>query len=147
MLKKQRKLLTCTMLLLALFFCSNAYVTHVSAETFAGEAISVKSVNTVSSRVYMSISNSGNASISAGVIGKAGTEKIQLTVHIQKYDNKAEKWVNIETWEKTKKSCSVSIDDSTALASRGTYRCKSIAKVSRDGKTEVVTMTSEKKKY
>ena len=100
-----------------------------------------------SSSVNLSISESGNTKILARVIGKAGTQKIQLVVKLQKYDSKTGKWKNVKTWEKTKMSSNIAVEYSYALNSKGSYRCKTSASVFKGGKSETVTMLSEKKKY
>ena len=146
MLKKQKKLFIGALLLSALSICG-LHPTAASAAISQENAVSVCSVNTASSSASLSISNSGSAVVSARVIGKAGTEKIQMTVKLQKYDSKTGNWKAVKTWEKTKMSSILSVEYNYSLSARGTYRCKMTASVVKAGKSETVSLTSDKKKY
>ena len=147
MLEKQRKLLIVSTLLLFSMMICGASPIDVSAAVQQDGIVSVYSMNTASSSVNMSISKSGNAKILARVIGKAGTQKIHLVVKLQKYDSKTGKWKNIRTWEKTRMSPNISVEYSHSLNAKGNYRCKTSASVYKNGKSETVTMLSEKEQY
>lgn len=146
MLKNQRKLFICLMLLVAAIISEN----NVSAATIEQNATSyivVQSVNTASSRVSLSISNSGTASVSAGVVGKVGTSKIQMTIKLQKYNNSSKSWKKVKSWDKTANSTTASFNATYKLDSKGTYRCKISTAVWKNGSVENVSMTSAKKTY
>lgn len=146
MFKKQRKLFICFALLVATIGSGN----NVSAATIEQNGTSlilVQSVNTASSRVGLSISNSGTASLSAGVVGKAGTSKIHMSIKLQKYNNSSKSWKNVKSWDKTANSANVLFNTTYKLDSKGTYRCKLSADVWKNGSKESVSITSDKKKY
>lgn len=146
MLKKTRKLLI-GLVLLAAIFCSESNVSASILGQNGANLIDLQSVNTAGSRLGFSISNTGTANISAGVVGKAGTSKIQLNVKLQKYNSGSKSWKLVKNWEKTFGSANASMNPSYKLDSKGTYRCILSANVWKNGNEEKISMTSDKKKY
>lgn len=146
MLKRQRKLLMCLALLVAVSV-SGGSVSAATMEQTGTDLISIQSVNTASATIGFSISNSGTASITAGVVGKAGTSKIQLIVTLQKYNSSSKSWKKIISWSKTSNSANVSFIKSYKLNSKGTYRCKLSWAVLKNGIVENGNMASVKKTY
>lgn len=146
MLKKLRKLLIC-------FVCSFLLLSNESnvlAATIGQSgngSIGVQSVNTAGMRIGFSISNSGTANITAGVVGKAGTSQIQLNIKLQKYNSSRKSWKLVRNWNKTFGSANAAMNTSYKLDSKGTYRCILTANVWKNGNEENVSMTSDKKKY
>lgn len=150
MLKKVERQMMGVMLGVALLMTES---TVMAAENMAlsvinGEqVVSVRSVNVSRARVGFSISSGGNASISSGVIGRAGTSKIVMTVKLQKYNSTTKKWINVKTWNKDTSLSGISFSKTYKLNSKGKYRCKMSATVSCNGSDETVTQTSESVTY
>lgn len=83
MIKKILLGLMCVNLLM--FSGSNALAETVIQEN--DDFIDARSVNTASMKLGFDISNAGTANITASVMGKAATSKIQLSVKLQKYNS------------------------------------------------------------
>lgn len=109
--------------------------------------VSVKSVCVSNARVGFNISSNGNASISAGVIGRANTSKIVMKVKLQKYNSTSKKWNNVKVWDKNSSTSGISFSKTYSLNSKGKYRCKMTATVSCNGTDETVTKTSSSVTY
>ena len=146
MFKKQRKLLIGLMLLVATMFNGGEVSAATIGHNFTNP-ISVQSVNTASSRIGFSITNSGTASITAGIVGKVGTSKIQMTVKLQKYNSRSKSWKKVKSWNKQFNSTNASFSTSYKINSKGDYRCKLSAVVWKNGTGENINMFSVKKTY
>lgn len=134
------------MLLVATMF-NGGKVSAATIEQNFTNPISVQSVNTASSRIGFSITNSGTASITAGIVGKVRTSKIQMTVELQKYISSSKSWKKVKSWNKQFNSTSASFSKSYKLNSKGNYRCKLSAIVWKNGSGEKINMISVKKIY
>lgn len=146
MFKKRRKLLIGLMLLAATII-NGGKASATIIETNLSNPIAVQSVNTASSRIGFSVSNSGTANITAGIVGKVGTSKIQMTVELQKYYSSSKSWKKVKSWNKSYNFTSASFSTSYKLNSKGNYRCKLSAVVWKNGNGENINMTSIKKTY
>lgn len=146
MFKNQKKLFIC-FALVALILGSESNVYAAATGQNITNPISVQSVNTASSSIALNISTSGTASISAGVVGRIGTSKIEITVKLQKYNSSTKSWKKIKSWETTSNSTFASLSKTYTLTSKGTYRAKLTSSVWKDGKAETVTVATGSKKY
>ena len=146
MFKKQKKLLT-IFALLALVLSSGISVSAAAIGQNNTNPISVQSVNTSVATAGINISASGTASISASVVGKIGTSKIQITVKLQKYNSTSKSWKKVKSWDKSSNSTNVLFSTSYKLDSKGTYRTKLTASVWKNGTEEVVNLTSGSQTY
>lgn len=146
MFKKQKKLLIALMLLGAIIV-GGSTVSAAVVEPNSANPITVKSVNTASCRIGLSIANTGTANITAGVVGKVRTSKIQMTIELQKYNSGKKAWQVVKSWNKIFNSTNASFSTSYKLNSKGTYRCKLLATVWKSGKAENLNMISVKKIY
>lgn len=146
MYKNLRKQLIC-LGLMATLITSGAGVRTVSAVEELGDMMIVKSVNTQTIHAGLSISNAGKASITTSVVGKIGTSKIELTAKLQKYNTSKKSWTTIKSWAKTVRATRGSNNPTYQLTSKGTYRSHITAVVWKDGKSEKVGASSEKKVY
>ena len=79
--------------------------------------------------------------------GKIGTSKIELTAKLQKYNTSKKSWTTIKSWAKTVQATRGSNNPTYQLTSKGTYRSHITAVVWKDGKSEKVGASSEKKVY
>lgn len=148
MMKKSRKLLLGAMCIgLSLSSVCGAGTQAATTGYDISNFSNARSVNTATMRLGFTISNSGLADISSGVVGKAGTSKIQLNVKIQKYNSSNKTWKKVKGWDKTVNSANATISTTYKLDTRGTYRCVLSATVWKNGSAEDVTMTSENKTY
>ncbi len=143
MIKKILLGLMCVNLLM--FSGSNALAETVIQEN--DDFIDARSVNTASMKLGFDISNAGTANITASVMGKAATSKIQLNVKLQKYNSAGNSWKKVKSWDKTAESSYVSLNTSYKLSTKGTYRCVLSASVWKNGNSENVSMVSDKKSY
>lgn len=146
MFRKKRKLLIGLMLLAATIINGGEASAAIKEISFTNP-IAVQSVNTASSRIGFSVANSGTANITAGIVGKAGTSKIQMTIELQKYNSSSKSWKKVKSWNKLYNSTSASFSTSYKLNSKGNYRCKLSAVVWKNGNGENINMTSIKKTY
>lgn len=146
MIKKVRELLMC-LVCSAVLLINGSNASAVISDQSTSNSIVVQSVNTAGSRLGFSISNTGTASISAGVVGKSGTSKIQLNVKLQKHNNSSNSWKMVKSWNKTFSSAVASMNMSYKLGSKGTYRCTLSANAWKNGSKENISMTSNKKNY
>ena len=113
------------LLVLMMSVCMTLPVCAMEERDAANEEVSVNyvSINTISSS--LSFSN-GFAKCSTNVVGKAGTTKIKITMHLQKKTDGA--WHDVETFSGSKNARSYTLTGSKAV-SKGTYRIKSTVKV------------------
>lgn len=146
MFKNQKKKLFTCFALLALVLSSECYASAAVTGQNTTPPIAVQSVNTSLASVGLNIS-SGTASVSANVLGVAGTSKIEITVKLQKYNSNTKSWKNVKSWEKTFNSSGALFSKTYSLTSKGTYRAKLTANVWKNGKVETVTLTSGSKTY
>jgi hypothetical protein len=142
----RKKLLTC-LVLSTVLLANRGNTSAATIEQNSNDLISVQSVNTASSRLGFSISNSGAANISAGVVAKGGTSKIRLNVKLQKYKSSSKRWEVVKSWNETFASANASMNVSHKLGATGTYRCILSANEWKNGKVESVNMISVKKNY
>ena len=147
MFKNQKKLFTCFALSALVLGCGSNVHAACIGQNSSNPIISVQSVNTAQSSMQLSISASGTASISANVVGKAGTSKIKMTVKLQKYNTTSKSWKKVTSWDKSSNSSNAMFSTSYKLSSKGTYRCKLTASVWKNGTEETVTATSGSQKY
>lgn len=146
MLQKQRRRLVCFALLATVLVGGNG----ASAAAIGQDAenpISVQSINVFYSDIQLNISGTGTANISAGVSGKAGVSKIQMTIKLQKYNSSSKSWTKVKSWDRTVNSANATFNTSYKLGSKGTYRCKMVASVWKNGKEEKISLTSSQKSY
>lgn len=146
MFKKQRKLLIGLMLIAATIVSGGKTSAAIIDQNFTNP-IAVQSVNTASSRIGFSVANSGTANITAGIVGKVGTSKIQMIIELQKYNSGRKNWQVVKSWNKIFNSTNASFSTSYKLNSKGDYRCKLSAVVWKNGSGENINMTSVKKTY
>ncbi|MCR4605940.1 MAG: hypothetical protein K5639_08095 [Eubacterium sp.] len=143
---KARKILAivaiCCLGILATENASNAKTSSPDNEIFGF----LDSVNVASYSVELNI-KSGVAQISSGVTGRPGTSKIALTVYLQKYDSNRNIWSDVRSWKADSNNSIVRFSKSYDLISKGKYRCKMNASVTRDGKSESVSKISSSKTY
>lgn len=150
MFKKTRKQMLGFALGVALLMSESTVMAAEDVKSIfsSGEPIvSVTSVCVSRARIGFDISSGGNASISAGVVGRSGTSQIAMKVKLQKYNSSTKKWNNVKIWSKDSSSSGISFSKTYNLNSKGKYRCKMTATVSCNGRNETVTQTSSSVVY
>lgn len=132
-----------------LIFCLKTSVVSAYADMddVGTKIVAVQSVNILRTETNLLIQKSGSANVTAKVYGKAGTEKIEMSVYLQRYDISTKKWKTYKTWNARKNASALLFHEDYSLSTKGTYRCKCKATIVKDSVTETIEFNSEKKNY
>lgn len=94
----------------------------------------------------LSISDSGTASASGNVSGKAGrTTKISIHLYLQKYSN--DKWTSVADWSGSKEATSYRLKKTKSVSKGYRYRTKAVCRAYAGSDSEKVTRYSSAVKY
>lgn len=94
----------------------------------------------------LSISDSGTASASGNVSGKAGrTTKISIHLYLQKYSN--DKWTSVADWSGSKEATSYRLKKTKSVSKGYRYRTKAVCRAYAGSDSEKVTRYSSTVKY
>ena len=94
----------------------------------------------------LSISDSGTASASGNVSGKAGrTTKISIHLYLQKYSN--DKWTSVADWSGSKEATSYRLKKTKSVSKGYRYRTKAVCRAYAGSNSEKVTRYSSTVKY
>ena len=147
MFKWNRVLLSGLAVANILMFCFNASAASAYINNAGMNNVSVQSVNILRTETNLIIEKSGSANVVAKVYGKAGTQKIEMSVYLQRYDTSTKKWKIYKTWGIRKNASALLFNENYLLNAKGTYRCKCNATIIKDSVIETIEFNSEKKKY
>lgn len=107
----------------------------------------VNSVDNHKINAALSISSGGDADIQVKAKGKTDTSRVVLTVTLQHYNTDANAWMEVYHWMASENYYSASLRKNYHVTKTGSYRLKIKAAMTRSGRTETVTETSNIAKY
>ena len=124
----------------------NAYISMAASDKkIDNKQLFVDSINTVLAKTSLCI-KSGTAKAYGKISGKPRTEKVEMILYLEKC-TKGDNWSTVKSWSITSKGESALLEKSLKLVSKGVYRCKMKATVTKDGLSEISYYLSGNQTY
>lgn len=133
-------------ILTAVLMLSICMLVPASAAVIDDPEASPMASNYNTASASLSISDSGTASVSGNVSGKAGrTTKISIHLYLQKYSNG--KWTSVADWFGSKEATSYLLKKTKSVSKGYKYRTKAVCRAYAGSNSEKVTRYSSTVKY
>ena len=133
-------------ILTAVFMLITCMLVPASAAVIDDPEDSPMASNYNTASASLSLSDSGTASASGTVSGKAGrTTKISIHLYLQKYSNG--KWKSVADWSGSKEATSYQLKKTKSVSKGYKYRTKAVFRAYAGSNSEKVTRYSSTVKY
>lgn len=135
-----------TVIFAAAFILGICTLMPASAAVIDDPGNSTMASNYSNATAGLSISDSGTASASGNVSGKAGhTTKISIHLYLQKYSNG--RWTSVADWSGSKEGISYMLKKTKSVSKGYRYRAKAVCRAYAGSDSEKVTRYSSAVKY